>query len=196
MLIRGESGTGKELVANAIHHESLRRSGPLIKVNCAAIPVDLLESELFGYEKGAFTGALSAKKGRFELADGGTIFLDEVGDLSPRIQVKLLRVLQEREFERLGSTRTTKVNVRIIAATNKNLEQALAEGTFREDLYYRLNVFPIHIPPLRERKADILQLADYFLEIRHAQQQTDAPHQHSGHRHADELPLARQRPGA
>ncbi|MBW2149293.1 MAG: sigma 54-interacting transcriptional regulator, partial [Deltaproteobacteria bacterium] len=164
VLIRGESGTGKELVANAIHYESLRSSKPFIKVNCAALPVDLLENELFGHEKGAFTGALTEKKGRFDLADGGSIFLDEVGDFSPQTQVKLLRVIQEREFERLGGMHTIKVNVRIIAATHKNLEQALSEGHFREDLYYRLNVFPIHIPPLCERKADILLLADYFLE--------------------------------
>ncbi len=164
VLIRGESGTGKELIANAIHYESLRRSKPFIKVNCSALPVDLLENELFGHEKGAFTGALNTKKGRFELADGGTIFLDEVGDFSPQTQVKLLRVIQERDFERLGGTQTIKVNVRVIAATHKDIEQAVAERHFREDLYYRLNVFPIHIPPLRERKTDILLLADYFLE--------------------------------
>lgn len=164
VLIRGESGTGKELVAHAIHYNSPRADKPFIKVNCAALPETLVESELFGHERGAFTGALSARKGRFELAQGGTIFLDEVGDFSPATQVKLLRVLQEREFERLGGTQTIKVDVRIIAATNRNLEELMERGQFRQDLYYRLNVFPIHIPPLRERKTDILLLADYFVE--------------------------------
>lgn len=164
VLLRGESGTGKEMIANAIHFNSLRAKKPLIKINCAALPENLIEAELFGYEKGAFTGAYKQKKGRFELADGGTIFLDEIGDLPLQTQVKLLRVLQEREFERLGGTETIKVNVRIIAATNKNLEKEMAEGRFREDLYYRLNVFTIFLPPLRERKSDILLLAEHFLE--------------------------------
>ncbi|RMH33473.1 MAG: AAA family ATPase [Acidobacteria bacterium] len=164
VLLRGESGTGKEMIANAIHFNSLRAKKPLIKVNCAALPETLIESELFGYEKGAFTGAYKSKKGRFELADGGTLFLDEIGDLPLQTQAKLLRVLQEKEFERLGGTETIKVNVRVIAATNKNLEEEIAQGRFREDLYYRLNVFTIFLPPLRERKSDILLLAEYFLE--------------------------------
>lgn len=164
VLIRGESGTGKELVAHAIHYNSPRADKPFIKVNCAALPETLVESELFGHERGAFTGALSARKGRFELAQGGTIFLDEVGDFSPATQIKLLRVLQEREFERLGGTSTIKVDVRVIAATNRNLEDLMERGLFRQDLYYRLNVFPIHIPPLRERKTDIVLLADHFVE--------------------------------
>jgi Nif-specific regulatory protein len=164
VLVRGESGTGKELIAHAIHYNSLRSKKPFIKVSCAALPESLIESELFGYEKGAFTGADSRKKGRFELAEGGTLFLDEIGDINLATQVKLLRVLQEREFERLGGTETIKVNVRLIAATNKDIEKAIAAGTFREDLFYRLNVFTIFVPPLRERKADLLLLADHFLE--------------------------------
>jgi len=164
VLLRGESGTGKEMIANAIHFNSLRAKKPLIKINCAALPETLIEAELFGYEKGAFTGAYKQKKGRFELADGGTLFLDEVGDLPLQTQVKLLRVLQEREFERLGGTETIKVNVRLIAATNKDLEKEIMDGKFREDLYYRLNVFTIFLPPLRERKSDILLLAEHFLE--------------------------------
>lgn len=163
VLLRGESGTGKELVAQAIHYNSHRKDKPFIRVNCAAIPEGLIESEFFGYEKGAFTGAIGQKKGRFELADGGTIFLDEIGDLSPMTQVKLLRVLQEQEFERVGGTETLKVDVRIIAATNASLEQLMEAGKFREDLYYRLNVFSIILPPLRERKSDILLLADHFM---------------------------------
>jgi Nif-specific regulatory protein len=164
VLIRGESGTGKELIAHAIHYNSLRAKKPFIKVSCAALPDTLIESELFGYEKGAFTGAQSRKKGRFEMAEGGTLFLDEIGDLNLSTQVKLLRVLQEREFERLGGTETIKVNVRLIAATNKNVEKAIADSSFREDLYYRLNVFTIFVPPLRERKPDVMLLADHFLE--------------------------------
>ncbi len=164
VLIYGESGTGKELVAGAIHFDSPRANNPFIKVNCAALPDSVIESELFGHEKGAFTGAHATKKGRFELAHGGTIFLDEIGDLSPQTQIKLLRVIQEREFERVGGTKTIKTDVRIIAATNRNLEKLIEEKNFREDLYFRLNVFPIHIPPLRERRADILLLADYFVE--------------------------------
>jgi len=164
VLIRGESGTGKELVANAIHYNSLRANKPFIKVNCAALPETVLESELFGHEKGSFTGAVSQRKGRFELASGGTIFLDEVGDFSPTVQIRLLRVLQEREFERLGGTATIKADVRIIAATNRNLESLMEKGKFREDLYYRLNVFPIYVPPLRERKTDIMLLTDFFVE--------------------------------
>ncbi|HEY7491253.1 MAG TPA: sigma 54-interacting transcriptional regulator [Candidatus Tectomicrobia bacterium] len=163
-LIRGESGTGKELIAHAIHYNSPRAKQPFIKVSCAALPETLIEAELFGHEKGAFTGAQALKKGRFELADGGTLFLDEIGELSLATQVKLLRVLQERAFERLGGTSTIKVNVRLLAATNRNLEQAIATGALREDLYYRLNVFSICIPPLRDRKTDILLLAEHFLE--------------------------------
>src|SRR5690348_5871369 len=164
VLIRGESGTGKELIAHAIHYNSLRAKKPFVKVSCAALPDTLIESELFGYEKGAFTGANARKKGRFEMAEGGTIFLDEIGDINASTQVKLLRVLQEREFERLGGTESVRVNVRVIAATNKDMEKAIADGTFREDLYYRLNVFTIFVPPLRDRKADLLLLADHFLE--------------------------------
>lgn len=164
VLVRGESGTGKELIAHAIHYNSLRAKNPFIKVSCAALPDSLIESELFGYERGAFTGAQTRKKGRFELAQGGTLFLDEIGDLNPSTQVKLLRVLQEREFERLGGTESVKVDVRLIAATNADVEKAIAAGTFREDLHYRLNVFAIFVPPLRERKTDVLLLADHFLE--------------------------------
>jgi Nif-specific regulatory protein len=163
-LIRGESGTGKELIAHAIHYSSLRAKKPFVKVSCAALPDSLIESELFGYEKGAFTGAEARKKGRFELADGGTLFLDEIGDINLATQVKLLRVLQQREFERVGGTETVKANVRLIAATNKDLEKAIANGTFREDLYYRLNVFTLFVPPLRDRKPDLLLLVDHFLE--------------------------------
>jgi len=164
VLIRGESGTGKELIAHALHYNSPRSKKPLVKVSCAALPDSLIESELFGYEKGAFTGATARKKGRFELAEGGSLFLDEIGDINLSTQVKLLRVIQEREFERLGGTDSIKSNVRLIAATNTDLEKAIAEKTFREDLHYRLNVFTIFIPPLRERKTDILLLADNFLE--------------------------------
>ncbi len=164
VLIRGESGTGKELVAHAIHYGSPRAKKPFVKVSCGALPENLVESELFGYEPGAFTDARSQKKGRFELANGGTLFLDEIGELSPATQVKLLRVLQEREFERLGGTQTVKVNVRLVTATNRDLEVAVREGQFREDLYYRLNVFTLFMPPLRERKPDIPLLADHFIE--------------------------------
>jgi Nif-specific regulatory protein len=164
VLVRGESGTGKEMIAHAIHYNSLRAGKPFVRVSCAALPETLMESELFGYEKGAFTGAQARKKGRFELADGGTLFLDEIGDLNASTQIKLLRAIQEREFERLGGTETIKVNVRLIAATNKELEGAIQAGEFREDLYYRLNVFNIFMPPLRERKPDVLLLADHFLE--------------------------------
>jgi Nif-specific regulatory protein len=164
VLVRGESGTGKELIAQAIHYNSLRAKRPFVKVSCAALPETLIESELFGYEKGAFTGAQTSKKGRFEMAEGGTLFLDEIGELNLAVQVKLLRVIQAREYERLGGTRTIRSNVRLIAATNKDIEKAIAAGVFREDLYYRLNVFAIFIPPLRERKPDLLLLADHFLE--------------------------------
>lgn len=164
VLVEGETGTGKELVAAAIHYNSDRSDKPFIKAHCAALPENLIESELFGHVKGAFTGATTDRKGRFEMADGGTLFLDEIGEIPPTIQIKLLRVLQEREFERVGSAETVKVNVRVIAATNKDLRQMATEGTFREDLFYRLHVFPIFVPPLRKRKSDVLQLADYFLE--------------------------------
>jgi Nif-specific regulatory protein len=164
VLIRGESGTGKELVAHAIHFNSFRASKPFIKVNCGALPESVVESELFGHERGAFTGAIATRKGRFELAHGGTIFLDEIGDLSPTTQIKFLRVLQEKEFERVGGTQTIKTDVRVMTATNRSLEELIEQGIFRQDLYYRLNVFPIHIPPLRERKTDIPLLADHFVE--------------------------------
>ena len=163
VLIRGESGVGKELIADAIHYGSLRKDKPFIKVNCAALPDSLIESELFGHERGAFTGANVLRKGRFEAAEGGTIFLDEIGDLPSSTQVKLLRVLQEHEFERLGSTKPIKVDVRVVCATNRNLEKLIEENTFREDLYYRINVFPLFIPPLRERINDIPGLADHFI---------------------------------
>src|ERR671916_1223140 len=163
VLIRGETGTGKELIAGAIHHNSLRSARNFVKVNCAALQENLLESELFGHEKGAFTGADRQRIGRFEQADGGTLFLDEIGDMSASTQAKILRVLQEHEFERLGGTRTIKVDVRLVAATNRDLSTMVAAGTFREDLYYRLNVMPIDMPPLRERKEDIQALAGFFI---------------------------------
>jgi Nif-specific regulatory protein len=163
VLIRGESGVGKELIADALHYNSLRKNRPFIKVNCAALPESLIESELFGHEKGAFTGANALRKGRFEAAEGGTIFLDEIGDLPASTQVKLLRILQEREFERLGSTKPIKADVRVICATNRNLEESIEKNEFREDLFYRINVFPIYIPPLRERINDIPGLVDHFI---------------------------------
>lgn len=164
VLVRGESGTGKELVARAIHYSSPRKDNAFVCVNCAALPKNLIESELFGHERGAFSGAVQQRKGRFEQANGGTLFLDEIGDISPSVQVRLLRVLQERSFERVGGEKTISVNVRIIAATSRNLEKAIEEGLFRDDLYYRLNVFPIHLPPLRERRPDIMLLADHFVQ--------------------------------
>jgi transcriptional regulator with GAF, ATPase, and Fis domain len=163
ILITGESGTGKELIAQALHDQSLRPGKPLIKVNCAAIPSNLIESELFGHEKGAFTGAITSKPGRFELADEGTLFLDEVGAIAPEVQVKLLRAIQSGEFERVGGIRSKKVDVRLIAATNRDLRQAVEDGEFRDDLYYRLNVVQVHLPPLRERRSDIPLLIDHFL---------------------------------
>jgi formate hydrogenlyase transcriptional activator len=164
VLIQGETGTGKELIARAIHNISSRCGRSFIKLNCAAIPFDLLESELFGHEKGAFTGAIAQRIGRFEMADKGTLFLDEVGDIPPALQPKLLRVLQEQEFERLGSTRTRQVDVRLVAATNRDLTEMMKRGEFRSDLYYRLNIFPIRIPPLRERREDIPSLVQYFMQ--------------------------------
>jgi len=170
VLIRGESGTGKEVVANSIHFNSACANGPFLKLNCAALPDTLLESELFGHEKGSFSGAIGLRKGRFELADNGTLFLDEIGEISASFQAKLLRVLQEGEFERVGGVKTLKVHVRVIAATNRNLEEEVAEGRFREDLYYRLNVMPLYMPPLRERIEDIPELAEFLLNRISSQQ--------------------------
>jgi len=164
ILVRGETGTGKELIAAAVHNISPRKNGPFIKLNCAAISETLLESELFGHEKGAFTDAKEMRKGRFELADGGTLFLDEIGDITPALQVKLLRILQEQEFERVGGTKTIKTNVRLVAATNRNLEEMVKKGEFREDLFYRLNVIPLHLPPLRERYEDIQLLIEHYMK--------------------------------
>lgn len=164
ILLRGESGTGKTMVARALHHNSRRNGGPFVVVNCSALPETLLESELFGHEKGAFTGANTQKKGRFEIAAGGTLFLDEIGEISQSVQIKLLNVIQERTFQRLGGTEVLKADIRLVAATNRDLEKAVEEGEFREDLYYRLNVFPVYLPPLRERRTDILLLAEHFLD--------------------------------
>ncbi|MGQ9776981.1 MAG: sigma-54-dependent transcriptional regulator [Thermodesulfobacteriota bacterium] len=164
VLISEESGTGKEVVANAIHLQSPRKSRPFVKVNCAALPETLLESELFGHEKGAFTGGLRQRKGRFEMADGGTLFLDEIGDISPAVQVKLLRILQERQFERVGGNEILSVDVRLICATQKDMKEEIQKGTFREDLYYRLNVVPMMLTPLRERREDILLLTNHFIK--------------------------------
>jgi transcriptional regulator with PAS, ATPase and Fis domain len=164
VLITGENGAGKDLVAHAIHRLSKRAGGPFVKINCAAIPRELVESELFGFERGAFTGAVASKKGRLELADGGTLFLDEIGDLSPEAQAKLLRAIETSEVERVGGTRTTRVDVRIVSATNRDLPSAIEAGDFRPDLYYRINVLPLHVAPLRERAADVTLLATHFLE--------------------------------
>ncbi|MEK9544410.1 MAG: sigma-54 dependent transcriptional regulator, partial [Luminiphilus sp.] len=169
VLLLGESGTGKEVIARAIHDCSTRSRGPFVAVNCGAIPAELLESELFGHEKGAFTGAVSARKGRFEMAEGGTLFLDEIGDMPFDMQVKLLRVLQERTYERVGGTKAQKANVRIVAATHQNLESKVESGEFRMDLFYRLNVFPIEVPPLRERPEDVPLLAQRFIDLQQEQ---------------------------
>jgi DNA-binding NtrC family response regulator len=175
VLITGESGTGKELVAKTIHYNSSRSRKSFVPLNCAAIPKDILESELFGHEKGAFTGAINTRLGRFEMAHNGTLFLDEIGELAPSLQVKLLRVLQEKEFERVGGIKTIKVDVRILAATNRNLEKAVKDGTFREDLYYRLNVIPLHLPPLRKMKEDIPLLIDHFIAEISKRKKRDQP---------------------
>ncbi len=197
VLIRGETGTGKELIAGAIHHNSLRNARNFVKVNCAALQENLLESELFGHEKGAFTGADKQRIGRFEQADGGTLFLDEIGDMSPSTQAKILRVLQEHEFERLGGTRTLRVDVRLIAATNRDLAAMVTAGQFREDLYYRLNVVSIEMPPLRERKDDIVPLANTFIRavLRRAEE-ADRRARARRAETADALQLARQHPRA
>ena len=175
ILITGESGTGKELVAQTLHYHSSRSRKPIVPLNCAAIPKDILESELFGHEKGAFTGAVNTRIGRFEMANNGTLFLDEIGELAPALQVKLLRVLQEKEFERVGGIKTIKVDVRIIAATNKDLEKAVSEGMFREDLYYRLNVIPLHLPPLRKMRDDVPLLLEYFITEISKKKKKEAP---------------------
>ena len=176
VLIQGESGTGKELVAKAIHYNSRRKKHPLVKVNCAALPESLLESEIFGYEKGAFTGATDMKMGKFEFAHGGTLFLDEISEMSPALQVKLLRVIQEKEFERIGGLKTIKVDVRIIAASNRNLQELIKTSDFRKDIYYRLNVVPLYIPSLNERKEDIPLLAEYFINKYNQEMKTDVKH--------------------
>ncbi len=197
MLITGESGTGKELIARALHENSSRHAGPFIKINCAAIPKTLMESELFGYDKGAFTGAVGAKPGRFELAHGGTLFLDEIGEIPIEMQVKLLRVLQESEFERVGGIKTIKVDVRLVTATNRDLLAEVGAGAFREDLFYRLNVVPIHIPPLRERREDIPLLGrPLHREVQRAPEEADHRDHARGDRAAGRPPVARQHPRA
>ncbi len=193
VLVLGESGVGKELVASAIHYNSPSAEGPFVVFNCAALPESIVESELFGHEKGSFTGAVAQRKGRFEMADGGTIFLDEVGELSLPLQAKLLRVLQQRTFERVGGSKPVRVDLRIIAATNRDLPDMIAKGLFREDLYYRLNVFPITIPPLRERASDVILLADHFVdEVRAGDGQGRQAHLDARAQHADGLSLAGQ----
>ena len=192
VLISGETGTGKELIASAIHKRSKRSAKAFIRVNCAAIPPSLIASELFGHEKGAFTGAVQRRVGRFESADGGTIFLDEIGELSPEVQIALLRVLQEREFERVGSSQPISVDVRVLAATNRNLEAAVSAGTFREDLFYRLNVFPIRVPSLRERKDDIPLLVEYLVERYAKSRKEDQPYQEEDAGSFPSLRLARE----
>ena len=194
VLVLGDTGTGKELIARAIHRMSARKDGSFIKLNCAAIPTGLLESELFGHEKGAFTGAISQKVGRLELADKGTLFLDEVDDIPLELQPKLLRVLQDQEFERLGSTRTIKVNIRLVAATNRDLAKSVAEREFRSDLYYRLNVFPIRMPPLRDRRTDIPLLVRYFVQkFARPYEQAHRHYSYANHAGFSELGVAGER---
>ena len=190
VLITGESGTGKELIARALHENSSRHAGPFIKINCAAIPKTLMESELFGYDKGAFTGAVGAKPGRFELAHGGTLFLDEIGEIPIEMQVKLLRVLQESEFERVGGIKTIKVDVRLVTATNRDLLAEIGAGNFREDLFYRLNVVPIHIPPLRERREDIPLLVDHFIAKFNERLKKEIASHHAGRDRAARRPTS------
>ena len=196
ILLRGESGTGKELIAHALHYQGLKPKGPFVAINCAALPENLLEAELFGYDKGAFTGAVASKPGRFELARGGTIFLDEVGDVPPALQAKLLRVLQERTFERLGGTKTLTTDARIVSATNRDLEAMSKSGEFREDLYWRLNVVPIFLPPLRDRREDLPVLIEFFLERFSRAAGTRCAAVGRSHAPPHELPLARQHPRA